>query len=243
MHDPMTVAFELKYPWRKYGRRDRRGDFFRKHRETWLTVWHVDPEVGGSDDSCGWSYVRVSKADREWAAKEAEREWSFWFAPDYGSINVRGAGPIEIVHHAYATVRRRVQGTPQWIALSARDLDYVLRLVSNPHDNIRSTAHRASLSTEGLADLLFCLLRIYRTLNRRWWQHPRWHVWHWRIKVEPLLDLKRWLFSRCAGCAGRFTWGYAPVTHQWGGEGPGWFRGEPGVFHERCSRLAAKAGD
>jgi len=45
--------------------------------------------------------------------------------------------------------------------------------------------------------------------DRRWWfQHPRWHVWHWQIKVEPLLQIKRWLFSRCAGCRKGFAYGY-----------------------------------
>lgn len=41
MHDPMTVAFEIR----------------------WLgvTIWHVDPETDGTDNSCRWH-----KAGRPW---------------------------------------------------------------------------------------------------------------------------------------------------------------------------------
>ena len=68
-----------------------------------------------------------------------------------------------------------------------------------------------------------------------WWQlHPRWHVHHWRIQVHPLQDLKRWLFSRCAGCGKRFAYGYSPCTTQWHGTGPRWFRSETYTYHSEC---------
>jgi hypothetical protein len=35
------------------------------------------------------------------------------------------------------------------------------------------------------------------TRRTRWRLHPRWHVWHWRIQVVPLQNLKRWLWGRC----------------------------------------------
>lgn len=44
MHDPMTVAFEIRNPF------VRRGEY----REPLATIWHVDPERDGSDDSCDW---------------------------------------------------------------------------------------------------------------------------------------------------------------------------------------------
>lgn len=49
MHDPMTVAFEIKSPI------NRRSEWFKDgYRETLVTIWHVDPETDGSDDSCDW---------------------------------------------------------------------------------------------------------------------------------------------------------------------------------------------
>ena len=49
-----------------------------------------------------------------------------------------------------------------------------------------------------------------------------------------LLDFKRWLFSRCQKCRKQFSWGYEPVTPQWGNPGPKWFRGEKKVYHSGC---------
>jgi hypothetical protein len=68
----------------------------------------------------------------------------------------------------------------------------------------------------------------------RWRLHPRWHFWHWRIQVVPLQDLKRWAFSRCCVCGGRFKYGESPLSHSWSGTGPRWFRGEAKVLHGRC---------
>jgi len=70
--------------------------------------------------------------------------------------------------------------------------------------------------------------------HRPWWKHPRWHVHHWSIQIHPILHLKRWLFSRCAGCGGRFTYGYSPTSTQWDTCGPRWFRGERKVYHHEC---------
>jgi hypothetical protein len=41
--------------------------------------------------------------------------------------------------------------------------------------------------------------------------------------VEPWRKLLRWLFSRCAGCEGRFRWSYYPVSGQWYTKGPSLF--------------------
>lgn len=49
MHDPMTVAFEIKLPFRSE----------KNKYKSLITIWHVDPEKDGSDDSCGW-FIRLS---------------------------------------------------------------------------------------------------------------------------------------------------------------------------------------
>lgn len=54
MHDPMTVAHEIRYPW--FERRKNGG---RRHR-LFITIWHVDPETDGTDDSCDFSGTRPS---------------------------------------------------------------------------------------------------------------------------------------------------------------------------------------
>lgn len=72
--------------------------------------------------------------------------------------------------------------------------------------------------------------------NRRWL-----HVHHWHIRFWPVFRLRRWLFSRCGECGRRFSWHYAPVSHQWGGNGPGWWfsKGESHTYHGECSSLVS----
>lgn len=62
MHDPMTVAFEIRYPWKAY--KNPRNEFEKNYRSSFITIWHVDPEKGGSDDSCDW-FWRNALTNRE----------------------------------------------------------------------------------------------------------------------------------------------------------------------------------
>lgn len=71
--------------------------------------------------------------------------------------------------------------------------------------------------------------------GRPWWKHPRFHLRHLRVQIHFTQKLKRFLFSRCAGCYQRFEWGYAPVSLSWGGKkGPQWFESEENVYHYEC---------
>lgn len=91
MHDPSTVAHQIKYPWFEYKpwpkkfRRDpnpwrlKRGweempdelkatrskSWPEGYRNDFITIWHEDPERDGSDDSCGYSYVKITPQQRE----------------------------------------------------------------------------------------------------------------------------------------------------------------------------------
>jgi hypothetical protein len=69
------------------------------------------------------------------------------------------------------------------------------------------------------------------------------HVRHWRLQVPLVQGLKRWLFSRCCRCGGRFPFGYAPASFARGGPGPRWFRGEPDVYHHDCAGAAGPGAD
>ena len=171
MHDPLTVAFEIKKPWKR--KPDRW--FPEGYRESWVTIWHKDPEWGGSDDSCGW------------------------FVPP----------------------------------LTAKEKAYVKRLVETPEDNLKYW-----FPGDDDYDVKYKLTRIFRLckkVNRPWYRHPRWHIWHWCIQIHFIGKLKRYLFSRCEKCGKRFPWGYSPTAHGFGGHGPRWFRGEKGVYHHECA--------
>lgn len=50
MHDPMSVAFEIRRPWPRRVNWSTRKWYW----PALITVWHVDPETDGTDNSCGW---------------------------------------------------------------------------------------------------------------------------------------------------------------------------------------------
>lgn len=39
--------------------------------------------------------------------------------------------------------------------------------------------------------------------NRKWYQHPKWHIHHWSIQFHPLQNLKRRYWDKCCVCGKR----------------------------------------
>jgi hypothetical protein len=170
MHDPLTVAFEIKYPWRKWGNSGRT-EWEKGYRESFITIWHLDPQTDGSDDSCDW----------------------------FGSKRTRANG---------------------WYPATLDD-----------YEALPKAARQA-------VDFVW---RVWRhKIGRPWYQHPRWHIWHWQLQIHPWQKLRRWLFTRCAACGKRFAYGESPVTNQWHSPKPLFFCGEIGLFHEKCTRLRSR---
>jgi hypothetical protein len=94
---------------------------------------------------------------------------------------------------------------------------------------------------ERIRQMAGCVYSWILRSERPWWRHPRWHVWHWKVQIHALQNLKRWLFSRCSKCGKGFKWGYAPTSGSWNGTGPRWFRGEENVYHHDCGSHAVGA--
>lgn len=239
MHDPMTVAFEIKYPWKT-------GNKIYCYRSSFITIWHVDPELDGSDDSCGWAWEkRFREQDREWAQKKAGNgkeedrgEWKFWFNPAHAEFNLHGASAFEIIYAAWMDVRHYVSGR-RWYdrPLPADELQYVIKLASNWIDNIRLSTLEAIQSAKGFASFFECICRLYRSYHRPWWRHPRYHVRHWKVKIKPLQSFKRWAFTRCETCGKRFRWNESGITSQWHSKGPQWFKNQEGLNHMDCGGI------
>lgn len=242
MHDPMTVAFEIKHPF--FPRR------FGKHLlwPSLITVWHVDPERDGSDDSCGWGRVRLTvdqKGQLDWLAGcEARAPWLLREAAK------EPASPCDaeaLMRGALLAVARQLR---QRMSL-AEATEVAVSLIHSPHDNVRS--HLCLLPgyhtnatdddpwyRERNAKELFRMVgTIILSRRRPWWRHPRWHFWHWKIQVHLVQAFKRWAWSRCERCGGRFRWGESPVSSQWDSPGPRWFKGEKHVAHCDCSNPGA----
>lgn len=240
MHDPSTLAFSIKRPWPS---RFRLSSNRRLYWPSIVDIWHVDPERDGSDDSCGWSFVRVPEKIRRELEFDAGCE-----ARDPWLLSDASKRPLSVVDaerklaHAILRVARicKVRCSIKRAERLAGDL------IHNPVDNLRSSlcflpgwhsnrdADRESDRKQSAHELYVCLASILLTRARPWWKHPRWHFWHWEINVQPIQAFKRWMWSRCSKCGGRFSWGYAPVTNQWNSEGPRWFKGETDKFHANC---------
>jgi hypothetical protein len=232
MHDPMTVAFQI-------------GKL--------VTIWHVDPEKDGSDDSCGW-FIRSRHLDPKMLDKIASRfnfEWSHgvpagWFA-DNGEPNW---STHSIVMHMVQIVTGEMWGywSRRQERFIRRNLWHILRFAENSCDSAYTSINQSygrdpRETPENRARNAASMMYSWVARQcRPWWQHPRWHVWHWKIQVHHLLMFKRWLFSRCCKCGKGFRWGESPVSGSWYGTGPLWFRSEQHIYHSNCDGASAVAG-
>jgi hypothetical protein len=231
MHDPKTVAFKIRRPWPQV----KRAPNGKRHYywPSWFTIWHVDPETDGSDDSCGWFQPPLTDADRKLVTEmvDWEQRWPHYFAhvPSPGNVTA-------LVFSAFQAFAWRLERR----SLAPRDLLTVLQLAATEGDNVcslfRVDADNPLRRQDDMRRCLSLLLRNYRRMRRPWYRHPKWHLRHWEIQWHFGQTLRRYLLTRCARCGKRFRWGYSPVSHQWERPHEPWWCGESGLFHHECSR-------
>lgn len=215
MHDPMTQAFY----WPKYDSR-----LYRLIGPQ-ITIWHKDPETDGSDDSCGWSFVKVPKnimgaLDFD-AGQEAKHPW---FQRDCAKEPQSVADAEALLRGALLFVAHVCRVKLSYAeACSKAD-----RLLHNPVDNIRSSLcflpgwhSNNSQPTEydrkeHAKRFYWILARVLLTDARPWYRHPRWHLWHWKLQIHLWQMFKRAWFERCSKCGKGYSWGYSPMSN-WDG--------------------------
>lgn len=118
MHDPMTVAFEIKYPWLAYTKAEREArngsEFFQNYRAPFITIWHVDPEVSGDDDSCDWFNRKGKLNAKELAVAEAvwDLETLLDNAPHHPNSKEHKAW--QPLHNAIRTLLQKPSRTHWW---------------------------------------------------------------------------------------------------------------------------------
>lgn len=247
MRDPMCVAHELRYPWRKY--RHPKNDFEKTYRESFATIWHNDPETDGTDDSCGW-FLRARHLDKEVLARIISRfafEWSHgvpfgWFSESEDpNFSVQA-----IVLDMFTLAAGEVFGF--WSRKQQRylrdHLHDILRFAENPCDSLYTsiTSHygKDEKREQRIRDMAGCVYSYIMRNSRPFWKHPKWHVHHWSLQVPAIQNFKRWAFTRCNKCGGHFRWGQSPVSDSWHSTGPQWFRSE-NVYHMDCSNARVSA--
>jgi hypothetical protein len=236
MHDPMVVAFEIRSPIKRRG-----GVFPEGHRGTLATVWHCDPCRDGTDDSCGW-FARARHGDPDVLRKiksfyefNWDADYGSWFdATGYPRLSTIGIALQMFRGAAWEHFRHSRAKTDRFLK---RHLYDILSFAENTVDSLHPSIvgkygfpERSERISHFASVVYGCVLRW----TRPWWRHPRWHVHHWQIQIIPLRTFKRWLFSRCAVCGKRFSWGESPVAYGGDDAGPRWFRGEPNIHHAGC---------
>jgi hypothetical protein len=219
MHDPCTVAHEIKAPWKRSG----------GYRPPLVTIWHVDPQSDGSDDSCGYSSPRLTEQEIHEVKKVVASEFKYWFVQDLNYC-VPKTSAEAVVYDAFQVLAWRVFKKQ----IKPEQLPGIFSLIYSSWDNFTSSFASEHLTYREVERTCFFIARAYKRMNRKWYQHPKWHFWHWRVNISFISTLKRFLFSRCCICHKGFRWGETVCTNQWEHGGPQWFRSEKGVFHMAC---------
>lgn len=229
MHDPSTLAFDIKWP---FG-----GHVFhgRRSRPLFISVWHEDPlKFEGKtdcrdDDSCGWFSPPCSGNDLERIRKLGRFEYStIWqkqaalkAGRDYAYICFEPSA-YDAIYWAWRAINHSEKGHGVWQfgkernALTAAELEKIYVLSANPIDNLRHCVSGVK-DEESCAVFFVTVYRCWRGFNRPWYRHPRWHFWHWRLQIHPLQKIIRRLFHRCCVCGKPFGWNESP-TGNWNGD-------------------------
>lgn len=262
MHDPMTQAFQIPYPWWKRNRFD--GS---RYHSPFITIWHVDPETDGTDDSCGW-FMRSRHGDKavlEKIVKRFEEDWDRvfnyrdedhmgepkgpikstyfrgYFLPN-GEPHFSTSGIVLNLIFIAAAEHFKSYGNTNWDRarkFMQEHLFRILILAENPTDSLHDSITRTFGGDTKREDRIRQMAEIaYGWVlreTRPWYRKPRWHIRHWKIQCHPIQSLKRSLFTRCSKCGGWFKFGESCVSNQWDSDGPEWFKSERGVMHDKCA--------
>lgn len=85
--------------------------------------------------------------------------------------------------------------------LSKKEIQFADSLIDDEHDNLRlffgvqqirvigDKSFFEDVTYNDMKGYIKCIAKNFKRINRKWWQHPRWHFWHWRVQV-------RWGFIR-----------------------------------------------
>lgn len=257
MHDPSTVAFDIKYPWR-----GKPSKFWPKgYRATFITIWHEDPLdfkgkcMDRDDDSCGWRTPLMRADEKDAWRSRSDYEYTCVFSKRHNTARGESFARVcyepesthDAVYWIWRAIRHEHLKDKWWYrtlwryssAPSPRELEAIQNLASNPVDNLQYTFQHEIKDAETFWPFYRSVLRAYWRHARPWYKHPRWHFWHWRFQVHPWQTFRRWAFSRCAGCGKRFAWGESPVGFSWDPPKPKMFCSEVDVYHTDCAGMSS----
>lgn len=209
MHSPETVAFEIKNPFVKA---DKHG-----YRPSLITIWHIDPETDGSDDSCGW-FMRCRHIDKALVEKvrrmfESQFKHNYWFdAQGRPRFSTMGIALEMYSHAAWEVFMWKNNGNPTNRARRQRDrfmrkhLAAILSFAENPVDSLYNSinmTYGVEKQEDRIEHFVSVVLSDIMRKIRPWYQHPKWHIHHWEIQFHPWQQLKRRYWDKCSVCGKR----------------------------------------
>jgi hypothetical protein len=150
MHDPNTLAFR---------------PFF------WLEIWHVDPCIGGNDDSAGWSTPNMTDKDR--ASVEQVVKWST-------DKTLKNKSSFEIIAWLWGRCLHQREGRNRDLLLG--EISYCIKLAANTVDNLDWPIGEAR-DSDKWQRLVVCVYRAVMRHHRKWWQHPKWNLTRWQVNI------------------------------------------------------------
>lgn len=245
MHDPSTVCFDIKYPWKRWGSKS---EFWPKgYRDTFITIWHEDPlNFEGKicrrdDDSCGWSGPLMTEAEYEQAKKWSKYEYGTIFAKQVATAKGESYAYVchdatchEAIYWLWRYIKYETTKAKGWKflgkknALTSAEIEQIFNLASNPVDSLKFTYDHV-VDEKSFWKLFLCVYLAYKRHNRPWYRHPRWHIHHWQLQIHPWQKLRRRLLDRCVDCGKGFGWNECP-TSDWSGKK---------LWHSACSNRAS----
>lgn len=199
-----------------------------------FTLWHVDPEKDGSDDSCGWSYPRLTKQQMDrldnlawWEAREP------WFMAQRAKKYNDPARAECLIRGIIVFAAKVLEVKMTWESICKMACE----LTHNGCENFRGSlcylpGYHSNFETdtpkhreECFKSSLYSIGQVILRSKRPWYKHPKWHFWHWQLQVHLWDAWKRWMFARCYVCGKGFCWKESVVGRGWDA---------PEIAHLRC---------
>lgn len=246
MHSPETVAFEIYL-----GSKKKKNGHYRSplitiwHNDPekdgtddscgwFIRLRHADKAI----------YEKIVKEfesewDRTFTSDESKYTYNCgWFNPEGENIlSVQGIVfnmylyASKIVFNPYDKISPGKAWDKAWKFMD-KHRSQIMYFAENSRDSMRDVIVRKfarGCNVEYTAEKRMEFIRecaniIYTDIlrkNRKWYQHPRWHIHHWSIQFHPIQNLKRRYWDKCCVCGKRGfkssaigDWGGNKIWHQ-----------------------------
>lgn len=226
MHDPMTVVFELRRPpltprelrGRKVNHRREQDPLYRHRQIGFLNVRPRRHRCPHCDNG------RVKQDVPSYHAHDGYRPGED--CPDCRGRGYNGVSWTRRLYWNFAFFRAFGR---EWYMPGVITVWHVDPEKRGDDDSCRRDVRRRQLDAHKDGRRLEDRILWWRFCHMHWW-----HVQHWKVQIRPVQALRRWLFTRCAGCGERLPYGYSPVSTHWDSPPHRWWESEVGVYHHDC---------